>query len=677
VTEPVTDAPEAGAPRARTGLAACVGAVLRTAAAVVLISYASLAIIATLPVALGWNSSVVMSGSMRPGFQPGDVVLSSPVEVANLVPGQVLLVDDPARGGHLLMHRYARPGPAGSLITQGDANRSADSTPVPAKNVRGLPRLRVPWIGRPVLWLRLHALVPLAAMALLGSALLWLVVGGPRAPSTRPPPNGRVARFRRRLPIAAAVYAAVIGPLLMPGADATFLARIDNPSTLATPPSFYAAQLTADGATGAWRFSEASGAVADDGIGSNDGTYTGPVTHSVPGATTDGNTATRYGGAGYLTVPRPFSNSFSIELWFKSSGGRGTSGGSWYDAAPLVDMNNNSSGDFGLMIDEGGHLVAGVTAGGVRRELMSAGLSFTDGGWHHVVMTRDGATGDLALIMDDAVKISTGGPTGAINSLSNITIDSDASDPASSYAGATVIDEVSMYSTALTWAQTSQHYAARANGTYPAAVVSTSPMPVGYWRLDDTSGTTANATIGGAGTYTGFPVFSVAPAITGGTAVSFIRNAVVPRLVSADLSLEFWFASTGGTGAAPWFDGDMLIDGEVHVVSGDLGVTLDATGHVMAGGGGTISSASGGYNDGGWHYVVMTRKQSTGVLTLYVDGAQVATAATGYTGLLNAPLNFYLGSSYIAPTTIDEFAQYPLVLTSTQVAAHYARATAP
>ncbi len=675
MTEPVTDAPQAGAPSGRTGLVANVGAVVRTAAAVVLVSYACLAVIATLPIALGWNSSVVTSGSMRPGFQPGDVVLSSPVAVADLVPGQVLLVDDPARRGHLLMHRYARPGPSGTLITQGDANRTVDSTPVPAKNVRGLPRLRVPWIGQPVLWLRSQELVPLAALALLGSALLWVLMGGPRSPSSGGRPRRRRTPIRRRVPVAAAMLVAVAAPLFAPGADAAFTAKITNPSTLATTSSFYAAQVAADGATGAWRFDDATGGVTDT-IGSNDGAYIGPVTHSVTGATTDGNTTTRYGGAGYLTIPRGFSNSFSIELWFKSSRGRGAVDGSWYEAAPLAVMHNATNGDFGLMLDEAGHLVAGVYTGGVRGQLRTT-QSYTDGAWHHVVMTRNGTNGDLALIPDDAYMLTTGGPVGGIDSLAAISIDFDPWNPSASYAAATEIDDISTYDTALTWGQTSAHYAARASG-YAAAVTATVPAPVGYWQLNEVSGTTAVSTVGGAGTYTGFPVFGVTGSpVTSGTAVSFLRAAQVPRLVSGNLSLEFWFKTTGGTGAAPWYYGDPLIDGEVHAVGGDLGVTLDGTGRVMAGGGATITTPTGGYDDDAWHHVVLTRTQSTGVLALYVDGALAVSAGTGYTGLLDAPDFFTMGSTYTAPMTIDDFAQYPLVLTPGQVASHYARATAP
>ena len=136
-------------------------------------AYSGLLLIALAPVALGLRSTVVLTGSMRPGIQPGDVVLSSQVPTSMLRPGQVLLVDNPAHAGVYLMHRYERPGPGGTIITRGDANRTEDSTPVPARNVRGVPRIRVPVVGLPVVWLRFGA--P-AAVTYVGGTLAILLL---------------------------------------------------------------------------------------------------------------------------------------------------------------------------------------------------------------------------------------------------------------------------------------------------------------------------------------------------------------------------------------------------------------------------------------------------------------------------------------------------------------------
>jgi signal peptidase len=136
------------------------------------------------PMALGWRGSVVMSGSMEPRIHPGDVVLSQPVAAAAVVPGQVVLVANPAKPGTLLMHRFVRRNPGGDLITRGDANAVDDSTPVPPSLVRGLPRLRVPYVGLPVLWLHEGAY---GRVGLLGSAVLGILVLAGAAGGRRPP----------------------------------------------------------------------------------------------------------------------------------------------------------------------------------------------------------------------------------------------------------------------------------------------------------------------------------------------------------------------------------------------------------------------------------------------------------------------------------------------------------
>jgi signal peptidase len=55
--------------------------------------------------------------------------------------------------------------PDGTFTTRGDANRVADSTHVPAANLVGLARLRLPAVGLPVLWLRDRRYGPLVLLA--------------------------------------------------------------------------------------------------------------------------------------------------------------------------------------------------------------------------------------------------------------------------------------------------------------------------------------------------------------------------------------------------------------------------------------------------------------------------------------------------------------------------------
>ena len=113
-----------------------------------------LAFWAVAPLVVGWQPTTTVSGSMMPRIEVGDVVISKPVPETDLRVGQVLLMDDPDQAGHLRFHRFAEPGDDGMLVTKGDANPQADSTPVARDAVHGVGVLRVPWVGLPVTWAR-------------------------------------------------------------------------------------------------------------------------------------------------------------------------------------------------------------------------------------------------------------------------------------------------------------------------------------------------------------------------------------------------------------------------------------------------------------------------------------------------------------------------------------------
>ncbi len=153
--------------------------VARTVAAAVVTVTIGLAVWSVLPTAAGWQPSVGMTGSMEPRLMPGDVVLSAPASALTVHPGEIILVTNPAMPSHQLMHRFLHYTPSGDLITKGDANPHADSTPVPPRSVHGLPRLRLPYLGLGVLWLRDREWRQLSIAALVILALFGLLNSGP------------------------------------------------------------------------------------------------------------------------------------------------------------------------------------------------------------------------------------------------------------------------------------------------------------------------------------------------------------------------------------------------------------------------------------------------------------------------------------------------------------------
>ena len=175
--------------------AAGAGTIVRGIVAVMLTVAGGLLVLSMLPVALHWQSTVVMSGSMAPRILPGDVVASAPVRARDLVPGQVVLVRNPAAPDRLLMHRFVRWTADGRLVTKGDANAAPDSTGVPVSHLVGLPRLRVPFVGLPALWL--HQGKTGQVVVVLSALLALLVVAVGRGPEPGAHRRDAMRRHRR------------------------------------------------------------------------------------------------------------------------------------------------------------------------------------------------------------------------------------------------------------------------------------------------------------------------------------------------------------------------------------------------------------------------------------------------------------------------------------------------
>jgi signal peptidase len=101
----------------------------------------------------------------------------APVTAADIasrpLKGAVVQVNNPVRPGELLVHRVVGKNPEGALITKGDANATRDYAPVQPSQVLGVARIRVPYAGLPVLWLRNGQRVPLIALGLGLLVLVW------------------------------------------------------------------------------------------------------------------------------------------------------------------------------------------------------------------------------------------------------------------------------------------------------------------------------------------------------------------------------------------------------------------------------------------------------------------------------------------------------------------------
>jgi signal peptidase len=98
-------------------------------------------------------SVVVVSDSMSPGIQKGDVVVIEPSDGKDLGPPSVILF---ATGTGDELHRINDVKPDGSYETKGDANAAPDTTLVEPSQVKGVGKMLVPRIGIPLMFIRDH-----------------------------------------------------------------------------------------------------------------------------------------------------------------------------------------------------------------------------------------------------------------------------------------------------------------------------------------------------------------------------------------------------------------------------------------------------------------------------------------------------------------------------------------
>jgi len=203
--------------------------------------------------------------------------------------------------------------------------------------------------------------------------------------------------------------------------------------------------------------------------------------------------------------------------------------------------------------------------------------------------------------------------------------------------------------------------------------------PVVYYKLDESSGSVAaDATgHGNAATYGGPVTYGVAGpggtvGVRLGSAGSVIGNAVTP-VPSRPWSLECWFALTaqGVTNQTVVANFAVSVGANLLFQPSAGNTTLNVVRQNIG-----FSSSGGTVSDTNWHHVVWTFDASNNLI-IYLDGAQVVSQAGNTMNANNANSRFQVGTT-VASTACSfaHAALYNVVLTSTQVSAHYSAAAA-
>jgi signal peptidase I len=410
---PASSAETVSAPLRSGWTALAVSTVART----VLVVVVALVVWSQLPALLGWQSTVVMSGSMSPHLQTGDVAVVRPIDPTDLRPGQVLLVEDPDHPGRLRLHRLVAVED-GRLRLQGDANTTPDPSLVDLPALRGVGVLRVPGVGLPVAWVaggQWLLLVPAAAvLAAVVCAAGWSRAPGPTPSGTgSPAPAGlrawparllrRSGRHRRSRTAsvprtAVGVVALVLAAgLLLTTAFAGYAgATVNTPDTwgMSETARWGCVDQSAARAVQFHALTEQSGPTAyntgTSGL-AGDGTYRGGVlldqTGPLCGARGTVRAVTLDGSTGWVStgVPEATADDFTTQVWFRTS----------VAAGKLFQMSSqqtaNAQYDRHVYFTKDGQLVFGLYSKTYLTITSPAGTSYADGVWHLATASLSGA----------------------------------------------------------------------------------------------------------------------------------------------------------------------------------------------------------------------------------------------------------------------------------------------
>ncbi|MGA9746610.1 MAG: signal peptidase I [Nocardioides sp.] len=124
------------------------------------------------PKATGSHPLTVLSGSMEPTYDPGDVVVVRPTDADDLQIGDVVTFQPESGNPDLTTHRVVAvvlTDQGRAYTTQGDANDAVDPAPVMPAQVRGTVWYSVPLVGHVSTWASgasLRLVIDLAAVGL-------------------------------------------------------------------------------------------------------------------------------------------------------------------------------------------------------------------------------------------------------------------------------------------------------------------------------------------------------------------------------------------------------------------------------------------------------------------------------------------------------------------------------
>jgi hypothetical protein len=213
----------------------------------------------------------------------------------------------------------------------------------------------------------------------------------------------------------------------------------------------YTQNVLQDAPLAYWRLGEASGTLADDAIGTRDGTYSGGYTLNQSGALAgDPNTSVLLNGTNaFVRVPQvTLPSSITLEAWANPTTYPG-------DTALVGQWNGTSGSMLYVTSDLGGRVYMWINGGFISATAPSTGA------WHHYVGTYNGT--NAAIYIDGGLAA---GPTPLAGPLTTAPrfLEMGTYNNAGGGKFSGKIDEVAIYPSALSAARIQAHYAAATGG---------------------------------------------------------------------------------------------------------------------------------------------------------------------------------------------------------------------
>jgi Concanavalin A-like lectin/glucanases superfamily len=374
-----------------------------------------------------------------------------------------------------------------------------------------------------------------------------------------------------------------------------------------------------------------------------------------------------FGGSGWFTPPDSmrnlFAGSFSVSLWLKTTNVSGFNNGDQYSAAGIVSDLSGDYNNAAMPMGQTGSKLAFYT-GGSSQNLLRSQADINTGQYVHVVTTRDQQTGEKRIYINGVLDSSVYAASDLLNGSSpgGLTIGYNNGQV---FAGE--MDEIQFYSGVL-----SSNDVAFLHNHPGTNVADTLELGVPVARFDfedtnspgiDSSGHNNNANCSSSSgdqedmASTNAAVGTYARQYFGDTYICFSSGgsefAHLSNALSSSFSVTAWVNTTNSINddfANAYFGLPILF---AYGSDTNSTIPLSITGSKAAftiydenGMATTIHSLTT-VNDGKYHFIAVTRNQSSGLMSLYVDGNLEATN-TSTTQSLVIPTFYLAGGWYVA-----------------------------